>query len=74
MRTKHSDRSFRSIARRSGLVALPPGLIWFRLGQRVSFNVRGPSIFAVSKPSGLCRGHLLSSRGRRAFRGLRLYA
>ncbi len=65
MRKGKDSGPFRTVVRQNRLVVLPPGLSGFRLGQRVFFSVRGPSIVVTPKPKGVWRGRLQSSRIRR---------
>lgn len=76
MKSKHHAASKApkyGIVRRGGVIALPPGLTEFQLGQRVFFHVSARGVAVQARPKGLFNGRLPSSRVRRVVRSLALY-
>ena len=56
---------YSGLIRKGGRVALPPALSFFQLGQRIYFYIKGAEVGFQTRPKGIVRGHLLSSRIRR---------
>lgn len=61
---KWPSKQFSTVIRAGGLVALPPGLIGWRPGQRVFFAILSNQLVISARPSRVQNGRLLSTRVR----------
>lgn len=70
---RKSNSNFMSILRKGGVLALPPAVSIFRIGQRVYFHARADGVVISARPRRCTNGRLVSSRIKRGLRSLTLY-